>query len=234
MATYLDEIRNDTLYRRKFFLPINEKDKRHNSLIFLLSNSFMGSYELRNNPFAINANKSFISYYMEPNVKYYMNIQENTLISQYENLDLIDEDIEIFGEFVLSEANNDDKNYGLPDLKKYPMPDAQHVKSAIKFFNYVDKEHEEQLANAIKRNIKKFGIEKINVGSKNRFSKYAKSMKQVNIVESSIVQESIEEYDPLLLEQKEQEEIRNIEELHSILLIHLNLVFLIILAILVD
>ena len=50
MATYLDEIRNDTLYRRKFFLPINEKDKRHNSLIFLLSNSFMGSYELRNNP----------------------------------------------------------------------------------------------------------------------------------------------------------------------------------------
>ena len=215
MATYLDEIRNDTLYRRKFFLPINEKDKRHNSLIFLLSNSFMGSYELRNNPFAINANKSFISYYMEPNVKYYMNIQENTLVSQYENLDLIDEDVEIFGEFVVSEAKDDDKNYGLPDLKKYPMPDAQHVKSAIKFFNYVDKEHEEQLANAIKRNIKKFGIEKINVGSKNRFSKYAKSMKQVNIIESSIVQESVEEDNSLLLEPREKEEVRNIEELHS-------------------
>lgn len=86
MATYLDEIKNETLYRRKFFLPIYEKDKRHKSLIFLLSNSFMGSYELRNNPFIINANRSFISYYMEPDVKYYMNIRENVLESQIEHI----------------------------------------------------------------------------------------------------------------------------------------------------
>lgn len=186
MATYLDEIKNETLYRRKFFLPINEKDKRHNSLIFLLSNSFMGSYELRNTPFAINANRSFISYYMEPNVSYYMNIRENTLMSRFEEDDIIDESIymEEPDEFIISESS-EDKNYGLPDLKKYPMPDAKHIKSAIKFFNYVDDEHEEQLANAIKKNINKFGIENINVGSKNRFSKYAKNMKQVNIVEAS-------------------------------------------------
>ena len=72
----------------------------------------------------------------------------------------------------------------MPDLKKYPMPDAKHVKSAIKFFNYVDAEHEEQLANAIKKNIKKFGIDHVNVGKKNRFSKYAKNMKHVTINES--------------------------------------------------
>ena len=94
MATYLDEVKNETLYRRKFFLPINERDKRHNSLIFLLSNSFMGSYELRNTPFAINANRSFISYYMEPNVKYYMNIRENTLESQIDTLVPVTETIE--------------------------------------------------------------------------------------------------------------------------------------------
>ena len=184
MATYLDEIKNETLYRRKFFLPINEKDKRHNSLIFLLSNSFMGSYELRNNPFAINVNRSFISYYMEPNVSYYMNIRENTLVSEFEENILIDEVADIIeGDSLISEST-DDKNYGIPELKKYPMPDAQHVKSAIKFFNYVDADHEEQLANAIKRNIKKFGITGINVGSKNRFSKYVKNMKQVTIKES--------------------------------------------------
>lgn len=185
MATYLDEIQNERLYRRKFFLPINEKDKRHNSLIFLLSNSFMSSYELRNNPFSMNMNRSFISYYMEPNVKYYINIRENTITSEFENLNLIDEYIDISSEDdnLLLESS-DDKNYGIPELKKYPMPDAKHVKSAIKFFNYVDKEHEEQLANAIKNNIKKFNIENINVGSKNRFSKYAKNMKQITIKES--------------------------------------------------
>lgn len=91
MATYLDEIQNERLYRRKFFLPINEKNKRYNSLIFLLSNSFMGSYELRNNPFVLNMNRSFISYYMEPNVKYYMNIRENTLTSQVDKLESIEE-----------------------------------------------------------------------------------------------------------------------------------------------
>lgn len=214
MATYLDEIRDNILYRRKFFLPINEQDKRHNSLIFLVSNNLMSSLDLINGPFIINANKSFASYYMEPNVKYYLNIQENTLNSQYEQLDLIDEDAEVVGEFVLSESKNNDKNYGLPDLKKYPMPDAQHVKSAIKFFNYVDSEHEEQLANAIKRNIKKFGIEKINVGAKNRFSKYAKSMKQITIIESESIEDSINE-NSFLLEAKEKEEINSIEELHS-------------------
>lgn len=184
MATYLNETKNETLYKRKFFLPINEEDKRHNSLIFLLSDNFMGSYELRNNPFVLNMNRSFMSYYMEPNVKYYMNIQENTLTSNFESLDLTDEDAEVFGELNVLSESTDDKNYGLPDLKKYPMPDAKHVKSAIKFFNYVDAEHEEQLANAIKKNIKKFGIDHVNVGKKNRFSKYVKNMKQVTINES--------------------------------------------------
>lgn len=186
MATYLDEIQNEHLYKRKFFLPINEKDKRHNSIIFLLANSFMGSNELRNSPFVLNTNRSFISYYMEPNVKYYINIRENTITSKFENINLIDEYVDINSnesENLLLETSND-KNYGIPELKKYPMPDAKHVKSAIKFFNYVDNEHEEQLANAIKKNIKKFGIEDITVGSKNRFSKYVKNMKQITIKES--------------------------------------------------
>lgn len=190
MATYLSEIKNENLYKRKFFLPINEEDKRHNSLVFLLSDNLFSSYELRNNPFVLNLNKSFTSYYMEPNVKYYMNIRENTITSEFEDINLIDEYTEIFGELSVLSESTDDKNYGIPELKKYPMPDASHVKSAIKFFNYVDKEYEEQLASAIKKNIKKFGIEKLNVGSKNRFSKYVKDMKQVTIIESSYIKES--------------------------------------------
>ena len=29
------------------------------------------------------------------------------------------------------------QKYAIPNLKKYPLPDKAHVKSAIKFFNYV-------------------------------------------------------------------------------------------------
>ena len=64
-------------------------------------------------------------------------------------------------------------DYGLPDKKKYPMPDAKHVRSAIRFFNYVDKEDEATLARNINKKIKHFGIkDQIHVGSNNRFSKY--------------------------------------------------------------
>lgn len=69
----------------------------------------------------------------------------------------------------------EDKKYGLPDLKKYPMPDAEHVKSAIRFFNYVDRKNEKELAESILKRIKEYGIvlgEDITVGEDNRFKKY--------------------------------------------------------------
>ena len=68
----------------------------------------------------------------------------------------------------------DDKKYGIPELKKFPMPDAAHVKSAIKFFNYVTPSHEQQLASAILTRMKEYGIsaDSINVGDENRFKKY--------------------------------------------------------------
>ena len=65
----------------------------------------------------------------------------------------------------------DRTDFGIPSMKKYPMPDANHVKLAIKFFNYVDKEHEEELARNIKKYAKKYGVE-LSAGEKNRFSKY--------------------------------------------------------------
>lgn len=66
----------------------------------------------------------------------------------------------------------DKHKYGLPKLKKYPMPDAAHVKSAIKFFNYVSPKDEKTLANAILNRMREYGITGIKVGEGNRFSKY--------------------------------------------------------------
>ena len=64
--------------------------------------------------------------------------------------------------------------YGVPVQKKFPLPDADHVRSAIKFFNYVDPKYERQLAKAILRKAREYGvhISKINIGDNNRFKKY--------------------------------------------------------------
>lgn len=74
--------------------------------------------------------------------------------------------------FSLNESS-EDKCYGIPDQKKFPLPDEKHVLSAIKFFNYVDEEHEKQLASNIKKKIKEYDMAgKVHVGDKNRFKKY--------------------------------------------------------------
>ena len=67
-----------------------------------------------------------------------------------------------------------DPKYGIPQLKKFPLPDARHVKSAIKFFNYVPPRYEKQLAAAIIRRMKEYGMsfEDFTVGDENRFIKY--------------------------------------------------------------
>ena len=68
-----------------------------------------------------------------------------------------------------------DREYGLPKKRKYPMPDKKHVRAAIRFFNYVDKEDEAELARNINKMAKKYGmVDEIKVGSDNRFSKYWK------------------------------------------------------------
>lgn len=68
----------------------------------------------------------------------------------------------------------DEHKYGIPELKKFPMPDAAHVRSAIKFFNYVTPAYEKELARAILKRMKEYGMsfEDFTVGEENRFSKY--------------------------------------------------------------
>ena len=68
----------------------------------------------------------------------------------------------------------DDSEFGLPELRKYPMPDKDHVLSAIKFFNYVSPENEKELAKNIKKKMKQYGVSSDHVGEKNRLKKYLK------------------------------------------------------------
>jgi len=70
--------------------------------------------------------------------------------------------------------NETPQKYGIPEQKKFPMPDAKHVRSAIKFFNYVEPKYEKELANAILARMREYGMSfnDFTVGEENRFSKY--------------------------------------------------------------
>ena len=76
-------------------------------------------------------------------------------------------------------AKPDPHRYGLPEIKKFPMPDAKHVKSAIKFFNYVEPKYEKRLAREILKRMKEYGMTNINVGPDNKFRKYYKNGDEV-------------------------------------------------------
>lgn len=63
-------------------------------------------------------------------------------------------------------------DFGLPETKQYPMPDKEHVLLAIKFFNHVREDLEEELARNINKRIRELDVRDINIGDKNRFKKY--------------------------------------------------------------
>jgi hypothetical protein len=102
----------------------------------------------------------------------------------YSMLDRIESEITMddynkkFGNISHSDTKDSDEGlYGIPELKKYPMPDKRHVKSAIRFFNYVDPKYEKELAEAILEKAEEFDLdleEDMTVGDDNRFKKYLK------------------------------------------------------------
>ena len=63
-------------------------------------------------------------------------------------------------------------DFGVPSKRKYPMPDPDHVRAAIRMFNNCDPDDEEELAKNILKKMKKFGIDDIKIGVSNRFKKY--------------------------------------------------------------
>lgn len=90
----------------------------------------------------------------------------------------------------MARSKMDPDQFGVPSQKKFPLTDAKHVKSAIKFFNYVDSEHEEELAMNIRKAAKKYGVD-IHVGKKNRLSKYCKP-EEINESVNLLQEEKIE------------------------------------------
>lgn len=168
-----DRLKDMKIYRAPMFLPTLEDDKKRYSAILLLTPNYQSSKALMNHPLTVNRMR-FQSYYLQPDVSYYINgtiakskkddtyVRESTMDEMYHNL----------CEMTASERNRlKDSDFGLPSKRKYPLDSEAHVKSAIRFFNYVSKEDEEELARNIKKKIKEYDM-KVNVGKNNRFAKY--------------------------------------------------------------
>ena len=66
----------------------------------------------------------------------------------------------------------DDSEFGIPELRKYPLVDKDHVLQAIRFFNKVDPKYEKELAKNIIKRMKELKMKKIFVGDGNPFFKY--------------------------------------------------------------
>ena len=165
----IDEMKNMKIYRQKTFLPTKKGNKKSGSAILLLTPNYESSHKLMNHPLFMNIRR-YMSYYLERDVSFYIGskeveeLEEGVLLNSYEELD----------NFVLETKRSElpDSAFGVPSKRKFPLDTEAHVRSAIKFFNYVDPEDEAELARRIKAAMKKFGINDVNVSEKNRFSKY--------------------------------------------------------------
>lgn len=49
-------------------------------------------------------------------------------------------------------------DFGIPELREFPIPDAAHVRAAEAYFRYAPEEYKPQLAYRILLKAKKFGV----------------------------------------------------------------------------
>lgn len=106
---------------------------------------------------------------------------EDIILECYENnimTNLLNEDFPnyLLDEKALSSKQRNklkDNDFGIPEERKYPLTDKNHVLQAIRYFNKCEKKYEKQLADNIIQKINKFKLD-VNVSNDNRFSNYYK------------------------------------------------------------
>nr|DAO78209.1 MAG TPA: DNA-directed RNA polymerase subunit alpha [Caudoviricetes sp.] len=100
----LDDLKNLIIYKKQFYLPINEKNKKKNSLIMLLTPNYKSSANMMTMPYMKNL-KYFESYYMEKNM--FMYVKNNDTLN--ENVCIIPESDYADSIISITEDYNDGK-----------------------------------------------------------------------------------------------------------------------------
>lgn len=104
MAVYLDNLKQMKLYKKQVYLPIDMKNRKKNYAILLLTMDQNDSFALMNHPLFINQGKNYQSYYIEKDITYTIN-HENNLQVDYHDYTAINEQASIYTEVT------DVKNY---------------------------------------------------------------------------------------------------------------------------
>lgn len=154
MAIYLKDAPDLRLNKTPFYLPLNMKNKRKNSAIFLLSPDIKSSIKLMNHPLTISKGL-FESYYIEKDINFIIN--ESNHIEEDNSSTIL--------ETYLMEMTKKERDaipeskFGLEEERKYPLDSAEHVRSAIKLFGHCPENRKHHLAKRIMSAAKKHGVE---------------------------------------------------------------------------
>ena len=84
-------------------------------------------------------------------------------------------DLDLFFEKALNAKERkelDESDFGLPEQRKYPLIDGEHVKKAIQFFKYCPEKDRKILASNIYKAAKKYDV---NINEESIIFKYIKN-----------------------------------------------------------
>ena len=191
---FVDQMKNFKIYKTKTFLPTLKDDKKKYSAILLMTPNFESSNKLMNSNLFVNKLR-YMSYYLEKDISFYIN---SKVVEEIEESKIISERQELESCLETKRSELDDDDFGVPSKRKFPLDTEAHVRSAIRFFNYVDPEDEEELARRIIKAIKKFNITGIYHSDKNRFFKYYKAPRREDAVKESY---NLDDEDTVLTEE---------------------------------
>lgn len=186
MSIHIKDMKNLKMYKKtnKLFIPLNQEDNTHGSLIYLLTADIQSSINMINNDMIINRNW-FRSYYIDKSINAIIKSDTHEIkeFMQYED-NLIKDYINESKLSTKDRKELSNNKFGIPQTRSYPINDEEHVRAAIRMFNHCPKEYEKTLAKNIIKKLKYFNLTDIEIGEENRFSKYYKSIKEVSIHKS--------------------------------------------------
>lgn len=87
-----------------------------------------------------------------------------------------------------------DKTFGLPEKRKFPLNDYDHVILAIKFFNRCDKKDQEELAKNILKAMRKYKVPTDKIGKNNKLRNYINEFITEGLFKKDPYKDAIKKY----------------------------------------
>ena len=110
-----------------------------------------------------------------------------------ENSEWVPADRELIHEYITKKERDaiDEKDFGLPKERKYPLDSPEHVRSAIKLFGKCEEDKKHELAVAIMKAARKYNIE---VKKDSEVYKYAHQTVIDELINEAVVYDGVKEY----------------------------------------